>query len=305
MTQQHTTSPQGTAWTQEQAQRSARALLAAVSLTDANLTLLRFGNNAVFQVDEHYVIRVARPDTPLAHLQQEVNVATALANHGVPVVRLVTVPVSQPLTAGDAYGTLWEYLPRAGATTYHQLGALLRAFHNQTTSLPLQLPNWQPLASARRRLDVLADQYPPEDIALLEHWYKHIHNMLTKLKPALPPGPIHGQAEINNILLRDGQPVFSDLERVAYGPREWDLTDTAATTARFHLPQEHYHALTSTYGFDVMTWEGFPTLRRVWEFRATTWLMQTKNHRPEIADEIQVRLNTWRNDDPDRGWRGF
>jgi Ser/Thr protein kinase RdoA (MazF antagonist) len=305
MTHENAACQSGTAWTEEQACQSAQALLATVDMGDAGLELLRFGNNAVFRAGQRYVIRVARPDTPIAHIRQEVEVATALADQGVPVARLATLPVSQPLTANDAYGTLWEYLPGAGEATYQQFGALLRAFHAQTDTLAVQLPDWQPLASARRRLDVLAGQYPPEDIALLEHWYERIQDALSQLEPALPEGIIHGQAEIGNVLLRDGQPVFADLERVAHGWREWDLIDTAVTTLRFNQPRDRYQAFAAAYEYDVMVWPGFLTLRRVWELRATTWLMQARDHRPEIADEVQGRLGTWRDDDPDAVWYGF
>jgi hypothetical protein len=77
------------------------------------------------------------------------------------------------------------------------------------------------------------------------------------------------------------------------------------TTLRFNLPRDHYCAFADAYGFDVMAWDGFTTLRRVWELRATTWLMQARDHRPEIADEVQVRLSTWRDDDPDRVWHAL
>jgi Ser/Thr protein kinase RdoA (MazF antagonist) len=295
----------GVAWDEEQARRGAEALLATVSITAGALTLLRFGNNAVFQVDERYVIRVARPETPLTHLDQEVQIASTLAAHGAPVATLAELPVAQPLTDGEACATLWDFLPGAGHATYAQLGSLLYSFHQQTDSLPPALPDWQALASARRRLDVLADQYPHADIALLEQWYERIQTMLAGLKPVLPIGVIHGQAERGNVLLRDGQPVFSDLERVVRGLREWDLIDTAVATLRFNLPSDQYRAFADAYGFDVMTWDGFEVLRRVWDLRATTWLMQSREHRPEIADEVSVRLQTWREDDPQRSWRAF
>jgi Ser/Thr protein kinase RdoA (MazF antagonist) len=295
----------GTAWTEAQARCGAAKLLATLAIPATDLTLLRFGNNAVFRVNAQYLLRVARPETPLGHLKQEVYIAATLAEHGAPVVWLTPLPVDQPVVAGDARGTLWEYLPGSGQVTYGQLGSLLRVFHDQTDALTISLPDWQPLASARRRLDALTGQYPDEDIALLEEWYGCIENALPALKPALPIGVIHGQAEIGNVLLRNGQPVFVDLERVARGWREWDLTDTAVTTLRFNMPHERYRRFADAYGFDVMTWDGFPVLRRVWELRATTWLMQARDHRPEIADQVQVRLSTWRNDDPDRVWQGF
>ena len=48
------------------------------------------------------------------------------------------------------------------------------------------------------------------------------------LEFALPPGVIHGDASIGNVL-RDshGHPVVIDLDGFATGPREWDLALTA------------------------------------------------------------------------------
>jgi Ser/Thr protein kinase RdoA (MazF antagonist) len=295
----------GATWSEEQARRSARSLLGTAGIAGSDLKLLRFGNNGVFGVDRRYVIRVARPGTPVAHLEQEVEVATALARHGVPVARLARVPVRQPLATHGAHGTIWEYLPGAGEATYRQLGELLLVFHALTDTLVVRLPDWQPLASARRRLDALTTQYPHEDIALLEQWYERINASLSQLQPSLRVGVIHGQAEIGNVLLRDGRPVFGDLERITRGPREWDLIDTAITTLRFNQPRDRYEDFTQAYGFDVRAWDGFPILRRVWELRATTWLMQTRDYRPQIAQEVQVRLSTWRDDDPDMIWHGF
>ena len=167
MTPPNDTSRSGTAWTEHQARQSARALLATVPITDPDLKLLRFGNNAVFKVGQRYVIRVARPDTPLDHIKQEVRVATALAEQGVPVVHLAAFATAQPLMANGVYGTLWDYLSGSGQATHEQFGSLLRSFHEQTNSLEIQLPDWQSLLSARRRLDVLSKQYPPGDIDLL------------------------------------------------------------------------------------------------------------------------------------------
>lgn len=295
----------GADWTEATARRSAHQLLAAVGINEPELHLLRFGNNAVFRVDRRYVIRVARPTTPPETTRREAEVATALAAGDVPVVRLAPLPSEQPLEANGIRATVWDYLPSDGLPSYQQFGRLVRQFHDRTAALELPVPNWQPLATARQRLDVLAEQYSPDDMLLLEEWYRRIDAELNQLQPVLPAGVIHGQAERGNALVHDGQAVFLDFERVCRGPREWDLIDTAVSTLRFNQPRDNYQQFADAYGYDVLEWEGFPVLRRVWELRATTWLMQAATHSSERAAEAQVRIDTWRNDEPMKVWRGF
>lgn len=291
-------------WGESQARKAAARLLALAGVRETELKLIRLGNNATFQVGQQYVLRVARPTTPVEAVEREVQFANSLAAQDLPVVRLAELSLKQPLAAGDARGTIWENLP-GGRPTYRQFGQLVRQFHELADSLDLPLPTWQPLATARQRLDTLAGQYPSDDITLLEQWYERIANELEGLESSLPTGPIHGQAEIGNARLRGSEPVFLDFERLSRGLREWDLIDSAAAVRRFGLPATDYEAFASAYGFDVMGWSGFPTLRRVWELRATTWLMQNRDHGSEIADEVAVRLDTWRTNDSRRQWRGF
>lgn len=159
-------------------------------------------------------------------------IARELAAANVPVIRLANLPVKQPLTAAGCLGTVWDYV--AGERpTFYQFGQLLRRFHDGTDRLSVQLPEWQPLAPARQRLDELADQYPQEDIALLNDWYDQISNELDGLRPVLQRGVIHGQAKVGNALLCGDSPLFLDFERIAVGPREWDLIDTSVTVLRF------------------------------------------------------------------------
>lgn len=294
--------PGGAAWTETDARQAARAMLAQVGLTAADLTLLRFGNNGVFRVNEQFAIRVARPTTPAAITRSEVRVAEALQAADVPVVHLAALSVPQPLGAEGCLGTVWDYV-HGEPPNYRQLGELVRRFHDRTDSLTIELPQWQPLASARRRLNELSAGYPADDVALLNDWYERISAELDGLRYVLPRGVIHGQAEIGNALLQGATPVFVDLERVCVGPREWDLIDTAAVTLRFDRPLANHQAFAEAYGFDVMAWPGFDALRRVWELRATTWLMQAASHSLDRADEARTRIDSWRQDKPMTAWR--
>lgn len=292
-------------WTDIDAHRAATAMCELAGLQGVTPELLRFGNNAVFGIGKAHVVRVMRPTISEADVQREIELARELARLDVPTVRLADLTTKQPLKAHDCLGTVWERLDEPDyARLYRPFGQLLGIFHQRTAELPLSLESWRPLASANRRLAELDGLYPPEDIAMLTRWSRQIAVELDQLAPELPGGVIHGQAEVGNVLLRAGHPVLIDFERVAIGPREWDLIDTAVTVTRFGLPEQRYRDFADAYGFDVLTWDGYEIYRRLWELRATTWLMHNGHHSREAAREVEVRLQTWRDDDPDTRWTG-
>jgi aminoglycoside phosphotransferase (APT) family kinase protein len=292
-------------WTDTDAHRAATAMCELAGFQGATPELLRFGNNAVFGIGETHVVRVMRPTTSEADAHREIELAREFARLDVPTVRLADLTTNQPLKAYDCLGTVWERLdvPDHGSL-YRPFGQLLRIFHQRTAELSLSLEPWRPLASANRRLDELGGLYPSEDITMLTRWSRQIAVELSQVAPELPGGVIHGQAELGNVLLRAGRPVLIDFERVAIGPREWDLIDTAVTVIRFGLPEQRYRDFADAYGFDVLTWDSYEVYRRLWELRATTWLMQNGHHSREAAREVEVRLQTWRDEDPDRRWTG-
>jgi hypothetical protein len=55
-------------------------------------------------------------------------------------------------------------------------------------------------------------------------------------------------------------PVICDFDSTSTGPREWDLTPAAVGKLRFNYPVDTDGQLASAYGFDVITWNGFPVL---------------------------------------------
>ncbi|MGH3796850.1 MAG: phosphotransferase enzyme family protein [Pseudonocardiaceae bacterium] len=290
-------------WTRADAQRTAEIISAQAGLGALQPTLLRFGNNAVFALGEAYVLRLMRPTADRTDVQQEIDLVREFARLDVPSVRLADLAAEQPLEAHGCLATVWERLDEPDRDQlYPAFGRLVRTFHERTAGLQLPLDHWRPLASAERRLAELRSHYPPGDMALLDDWYKRIAAELDQVAPSLPAGFIHGQAEVSNVLLRAGEPVFVDFERVAIGPREWDLIDTAVTVERFGLPEQRYQEFTAACGFDVRAWDGYETFRRLWELRAITWLMQHGNEGAVAAREIEVRLQSWRDGDATVRW---
>ncbi|MGH3821607.1 MAG: phosphotransferase enzyme family protein [Pseudonocardiaceae bacterium] len=290
-------------WDDNGARRAAVAMCERAGLPQIVGELLRFGSNAVFALGQACVLRVTPPSTSRADVQQEIDLAREFARLDVPTVHLAELAPRQPLDAHDCLGTVWERLEEPDRDRIYQpFGRLLRTFHQCTAQLALSLEPWRPLASANRRLARLPGHYPQADLTMLTDCAERITAELDHVEPVLPAGVIHGQAEVGNVLLRAGDPVFIDLERVAIGPREWDLIDTAVTVTRFGLPERHYRDFTDAYGFDVRAWNGYRIYRRLWELRAITWLMRHGRHRHEVAREIEIRLRSWREDNPDTRW---
>lgn len=288
-------------WDDSYARHVAVAMCERAGLPETVGELLRFGSNAVFALGAAYVLRITPPSTGRAGVQQEIDLAREFARLDVPTVHLAELATRQPLEAHDCLGTVWERLEEPDPDRIYQpFGRLLRIFHQCAARLQRPLEPWRPLASANRRLAQLPGHYPQADMTMLRNRAERIAAELDHVEPVLPPGVIHGQAEVGNVLLRAGDPVFIDLERVAIGPREWDLIDTAVTVTRFGLPEHHYPDFADAYGFDVRAWNGYQTYRRLWELRAITWLMHHGRHRS--AREIEVRLQSWREDNPDTRW---
>lgn len=292
-------------WTDTDAQRVALAMCEVAGLQGFEPELLRFGSNAVFGIGEAHVLRVMRPTTSEVDVHREIELVHEFVRLDIPTAHLAEIPAQQPLKAQNCLGTVWERLDEPDRDNlYHSLGLLLRIFHRRTAALRVPLKRWDPLSASDRRLVRVREHYAPEDITMLTQWSGRIASALDKVMPLLPAGVIHGQAEIGNVLFRAGHPAFIDFEQVSTGPREWDLVHSAVTVTRFSRPEQDYRDFTDTYGFDVRTWDGYHTYRRLWELCATTWLMQHRHHSRKVVDEIEVRLHTWRTDNPELRWTG-
>jgi aminoglycoside phosphotransferase (APT) family kinase protein len=120
----------------------------------------------------------------------------------------------------------------------------------------------------------------------------------------LPPGVIHGDANVGNVLHnQQGKPVVIDLDGFAVGPREWDLIQTAIFYDRFGWhTREEYKAFVNVYGFDIMEWAGYPVLRDAREFLMVTWLSQKADESERTAAEARKRISALRSGASRRDW---
>ena len=279
----------------------------AVGLDAQGAELLRIGENAIYRlVSAPLVARIARTVRYLPAIEAEVAATRWLESAGFPAVRLAE-PAEQPVVADGRPVTFWELVAeQTEYATVAELGALLRRLHGLGTPPSLALPALRPFARVEGRIN--GADLAERDRGFLLDRLAELREAYGRLEFALPAGLIHGDANIGNIIRRqaDGVAVLIDWDGVSTGPREWDLVLTAMYFERFgwHTADE-YRDFVAAYGFDVMSWPGYPVLRSIRELIMVAWLAQNTRESPEIAAEVTKRLEDMRSGDGPRDWAPF
>ena len=269
--------------------------------------LLRLGENALFHLPaQSVVVRIARTMDYWPDVVKEVAVARWLAGHQFPAAQVYEI--SQPIQVADHPVTFWRFINgrNGGRSDIAYLGTLLRRLHKLPRPTTFDLPGEDILGRVRRRIEAASVSSADKDFLLSR--LGELAAELPRLRYPLSPAPTHGDAHVQNLMFRDGQPVLIDFERFAWGQPEWDLSMTATEyqTAGWWTESE-YAQFVEAYGYDVTSWtDGFPILRAVHEIKMTTWLMQNVKESPEIAKEYEKRMRTIRGQAADsESWRPF
>ncbi|HEY0638769.1 MAG TPA: aminoglycoside phosphotransferase family protein [Pseudonocardiaceae bacterium] len=280
------------------------AVCSVVGLDPAGAVRLRLAGNAVYRLTTAPVVVRICLTPALRHRTGTVTaVGRWLAGHGVPAVRLLD-GVEQPVHAGRYAATLWHEVRHDGpAATGTDLARLLRAWH-ALPDPPEPLPRWEPLGAVRGRL-ADADGVDPADQAILVRRCDEVQAALEDLEFELPPGPIHGDAHLGNLIPAHGGPVLCDFDSACVGPREWDLLPLAVGRLRFGHPPQHYRDLADGYGVDVTRWPGFDVLRQVRELKMVTLALPILRSHPEVRTEFAVRMQTFRDGRQTAPWAPF
>lgn len=280
------------------------AVCAATGLDPAGARLVRCTNNAVFELATRPVIVRIVASTALRHrVDKVVRVATWLAEHEVPAVRLLP-GIVQPVPAGRYLATVWDTVPAAGPRPRgRDLAKLLRRLH----ALPepsFRLPSWRPLADVRARLSE-ADGLDRADLAFLLNRYAEVRERLAATEFPGRPVLLHGDAHLGNLVPGPAGPVLCDFDSAARGPVEWDLTPLAVGVVRFGDPAGRYREFVRTYGLDVTRSPVFPVLREVRELKLITSVLPILSSRPEVRPEFRRRLADVRRGDDSARWARY
>ena len=255
--------------------------------------------------------RPSSPGSPVqaptpSHVRTTVAVARWLKSVGYPSVRLVDV--DQPVEIDGRVVTFWNAVSEAGDqyASVAEVAEVLLRLHKLTAPADLHLPELAPFANAPQRIEANT-WLTPEDRAFLITMLAQMRAAYAELEFALPPGVIHGDASIGNVLRdSDGHPVVIDLDGFAIGPREWDLALTAIYYDSFGWhTREEYQDFVRVYGYDIMTWPGYPVMRAVREFLMVTWVIQKAPESAPAAAEAAKRIAALRTGASRKDWQPY
>ena len=270
--------------------------------------LIHHYTNAVFLLPaEQAVARITtggrRRSAAIAH-----RVTDWLATeHGLPTTQ--PLPTAPAVGVADSLITFWTYYPQpeiAVEPTSADLARLLRRLHDLPTQ-PMQLPDWQPLAS----LESTVSGYDnPAILATGDRDWLLTEVATTKAALAhldwpLGMGLIHGDAWLGNLLwerCRDGwRPILGDWDGVAFGPREIDLIPTWHAATRYGRGPEWTAAFVDIYGHDLATWDGYGVLAHMRDLVQLTGPLRRARLGTVFEQVLRQRLTGIRDHD-DRPW---
>lgn len=281
----------GGRFTGEKLTGALTAAAASLGLDPGGARLLRFTNNAVYQlVSAPVVLRIVGSQALRHRAFRCVTVARHFERHGLPAIRLLP-GVAQPMIVGEHVVTAWEYVRPVRRATARDLGLLLRRVHELPA--PKGLGEWDPVGDVRARI-ADAEELDPADRRFLLRRCAEVASALAELDYPLPRGLIHGDAHPGNVIVGEDGPVLCDFDSSCVGPPEWDLTPLAVGRERFGDPAGRYRMLADVYGFDVTTWAGFPVLRQARELKLTTSVLPILRSHPEVRQELRKRLSALR-----------
>ncbi|WP_396229821.1 phosphotransferase enzyme family protein, partial [Frankia sp. CpI1-P] len=211
----------------ESSRLTLRAVCRRVGLSDEDATLIRLGENALYRLSVvPVVVRIARKGY-WDDAVKEVRVAQWFAETNYPAVRLYDLP--QPVEVAGHPVTFWYLIDGRDGTESEgdvaHLGFLLRRLHHLDAPATFRLPHENILGRVEGRI-ANAPTLAADREFLLDRC-RRIRAELSDLVFPLPPGPTHGDAHVGNIMINGRGPILIDLERVAWGQPEWDLSMTA------------------------------------------------------------------------------
>lgn len=287
-----------------------RALLqeacAVTGLSASGARLLRLGSNAVYRLAAPVVARVARPDADPGAARRTVAVARWLESARYPAVR--AIDVDQPVIVDGHAVTFWEAVSDDGSeyATVAEVAEVIAQLHKLTAPESLHLPELEPFENAGDRI-AYSTWLSADDRDYMTSELVRLQGEYAKLDFALPPGVIHGDANIGNVLHDErGNPVVIDLDGFAIGPREWDLIQTPLFYDHYGWhTREEYETFARVYGYDIMKWPGYPALANIREFIQVTWMIQKAGESEKTEAEARKRLSTLRSGASRKDWLPF
>jgi aminoglycoside phosphotransferase len=274
---------------------------AQVGLPADGAELIRQGENTLYRLTDHVVVRIARSGQVDA-ARKEVAVSRWMASVGINAIEALE-EIEQPVVLDGIPVTFWRELPEHRHGSFSEVAAALRQLHAAPIPTAFELPPLAPFVRLPERIDG-ASTLSEDDRAWLRRRLDDLQQAYAELPPGLPTSVIHGDAWAGNVVVtEEGDAVFLDLERCSVGSPEWDLVSTAVRYSTFGtMSAAQYDAFAHAYDHDVMEWPGFETLRDIRELRVTCYAAQRANENEEFCSEAALRVASLRGLRGSRPW---
>ena len=301
----------------DEIRRGLYAICQQVGLAPNEASLLRYTINAVYKIGDR-VLRLSKGEIARERANRVVQGAALLRQQAVPTIELDST-IAQPVQAGEWVATIWHYIPHSALRPDAiELAEPLRRLHS-IASAPSFLPRWSPVETARRRLDSLSG-ISAEDHSFVSDWSRQqvgvplnglIELLLDRCDELdsqvrcatwqLPIGVIHGDAHVGNLIA--GR--LCDFDSMSIGPQEWDLVPLLHSATRFGDPVAPYKEFAGAYGFDLARSPAWPLLREVRELQLVTSVLDKFYGRPEMAQTLAYRMQTYLTGDRSATWQRY
>ncbi|WP_286047714.1 aminoglycoside phosphotransferase family protein [Verrucosispora sp. FIM060022] len=281
-----------------------RQIAAELAVPSDDARLLQLTNNAVFALPKaKLVIRIARTHRLHDRVAKVTDLARWFAAIDAPTIRLAPA-VQGPVALGNLLASVWTYVPNTPpAPTVDDLGQVLREFHSLPAS-PVDLPGWDPIGDARRRL-ADAEGLRRNEHDFLSRWCDRLEPQVTALIQRTTPRLVHGDAHVGNLLRApSARVVLCDFDATCLGPWQVDLAAVAVGEARFGGVGNHAR-LAAAYGFDVTTDPGWPLLREARELKMIAAAVPLLASSSAVATEFRCRIRSVQSNDHAARWTPF
>jgi hypothetical protein len=291
-------------FTEERMRSALSAIADSLGIDTRDAKTLHMANNAVFALPHAgLVFRITRSNKLHNRIRKGAHLGRWFAEVDAPTIRLASYP-DQPLAYEDLLATIWDYIPPSPITPdADDLGRVLWEFHS-LPSPTIDLPLWDPVGTARKRISD-AEALDPADRKTLLNWCDRLEPEVDALVAASQGTLVHGDAHVGNLLRRpDGRVVLCDFDSTCLGPSGVDLAAVAAAEIWFGPSGEH-ERLAASYGLDITTDPAWPTLRQARELTFVVGGVPLMASTPGVAQEFRLRLDSVMVQDTSTPWTPY
>ena len=268
-------------WSENLAMDLGREALRAFGLESASLTMLKFGDIAIFRVENpSRFLKIGNPDLRSldAIFERSLRLSAWLDANGIPVAAAAEEGFAEPVAVGGTWAALWRWEDaRDERADPESAGALLRRVHDVLADCPVPLPELDQFDLAVRHVAQLPERSDLDESAIefLAGKAEWMQREWARFGSELGTGAIHGDMAVDNVLTTTRGPVLIDLDDAQIGPREWDLVKVTPGSPGGWTAEE-WPEFARGYGYDMLSAPANDLLRDVRHLRTLVWLFSNR-----------------------------